>query len=98
MLELVSKGFLNSMIRRNIMSEAKIAQKGPYPVDVEAGKEYYWCRCGQSKNQPLCDGSHQGSEFTPVLYKAEESKTVYFCGCKSTGDQPMCDGSHTKLP
>lgn len=77
--------------------KANIAQKAPYAVEVESGKSYYWCSCGKSKSQPLCDGSHQGSAFTPVEYKAAESKTVYFCGCKQTSNQPMCDGYHSKL-
>ncbi len=29
----------------------------PIKVAVEAGKTYYWCTCGMSKNQPFCDGS-----------------------------------------
>ena len=29
------------------------AKKGPFPVEVEAGKTYYWCTCGRSKNQVL---------------------------------------------
>jgi len=74
-----------------------IAQKSPYAVDVEAGKSYYWCACGQSKNQPFCDGSHKGSSFTPVKWDASESKTVYFCGCKHSGKGALCDGSHNKL-
>jgi len=74
-----------------------IAQKSPYAVDVEAGKSYYWCACGQSKNQPFCDGSHKGSSFTPVNWDATESKTVYFCGCKHSGKGALCDGSHNKL-
>ena len=79
------------------MSEPTIAQKGPYPVEVEAGKSYFWCACGKSTNQPFCDGSHKGSDFTPVKYEATESKTVYFCGCKHTASQPLCDGSHKNL-
>jgi CDGSH iron-sulfur domain-containing protein 3 len=74
-----------------------IAQKSPYAVAVEAGRNYYWCACGQSKNQPFCDGSHKGSSFTPVKWDASESKTVYFCGCKHSGKGALCDGTHNKL-
>lgn len=79
------------------MAEPTIAQKGPYEVEVEAGKSYNWCACGQSANQPFCDGSHKGSEFTPVRFEATESKTVYLCGCKHTADRPFCDGTHESL-
>jgi CDGSH-type Zn-finger protein len=79
------------------MAEPNIAQKAPYAVEVEAGKAYFWCTCGKSAKQPFCDGTHQGSEFTPKPYKAEESATAYFCGCKHTQNAPLCDGSHTKL-
>ena len=75
----------------------EIAQKSPFAIAVESGKSYYWCSCGKSKNQPFCDGAHQGSEFTPVEYKATESKTVHFCGCKQTANLPLCDGAHSKL-
>ncbi len=80
------------------MSTPKIAQKSPCPVAVEEGKTYYWCSCGQSKNQPFCDGAHKGSEFSPVAYKAEKTGTVYFCGCKHSAAGALCDGSHSKLP
>lgn len=79
------------------MSEPAIAQKSPYAVEVEAGKSYWWCACGKSHTQPFCDGSHKGSEFSPVEYKAEATETVYFCGCKHTADRPMCDGTHQTL-
>lgn len=68
----------------------------PYAVNVEKGKDYYWCACGQSKSQPFCDGSHKGTNFSPLKYQAGESETVYFCGCKQTASQPLCDGSHAK--
>lgn len=76
------------------MTKPNRASDTPYAVEVEAGKNYFWCSCGKSNKQPFCDGSHKGSEFTPVKYTAETSKKVFFCGCKSTGNQPICDGSH----
>lgn len=80
------------------MSDApKIAQKAPYPVEVEAGKSYFWCACGQSKNQPFCDGSHKGTSFTPVKVTAEEGKKMFFCGCKASAKAPFCDGTHSRL-
>ena len=79
------------------MSEAVIAQKSPYPIDVEEGKSYYWCACGQSTKQPFCDGSHKETTFNPVAFKATETKKMYFCGCKATSNQPFCDGSHSSL-
>jgi len=79
------------------MSEPTIAQKSPYPVEVEAGKAYFWCSCGNSAKQPFCDSSHKGSDFTPVKYEATETKTVYFCGCKHSASPVLCDGSHSKL-
>ena len=67
-----------------------------YVMVVEEGKSYFWCTCGKSSKQPFCDGSHKGTEFTPLAYKAEESKKVFFCTCKQTDDQPLCDGSHNR--
>jgi CDGSH-type Zn-finger protein len=69
----------------------------PFAVAVEAGKDYWWCACGRSRNQPFCDGSHRAAgEFAPVKYSAAESKTVYFCGCKASANAPLCDGTHKK--
>ena len=76
------------------MHEPVIASRKPCLIKVESGKSYFWCSCGRSSKQPFCDGSHSGTEFTPLKYDATESKKVFFCGCKVTGNQPMCDGSH----
>ena len=79
------------------MSEAIVAQKGPYATDVKSGETYYKCQCGQSKNQPFCDGSHQDTGIEPFAFTAEKTETVYFCGCNSSAGQPFCDGSHKNL-
>jgi len=79
------------------MSAPIIASKTPIPVEVEAGKSYFWCSCGQSSKQPFCDGCHKDTEFTPQKYTAEKDGKVFFCGCKHSANAPLCDGSHNKL-
>lgn len=79
------------------MTAPHIAQKGNYPVEVSAGKSYSWCACGMSKSQPFCDGSHSGTGFSPIVWKAEETKTVRLCGCKHSKNGQFCDGSHSSL-
>jgi len=75
----------------------KIAKVDPYVAEVEEGKTYYWCQCGESKNQPFCGGSHTKTNFNNVAFTAEKSCKVYLCGCKQTTNQPFCDGAHMKL-
>ncbi len=79
------------------MSEPQIAQKEPFEVTLEAGKNYAWCRCGRSAKQPFCDGSHTGTGMMPHVFKADESGTAWLCGCKQTSNAPHCDGTHNKL-
>ena len=79
------------------MTEPKIAGTAPMPIEVEEGKSYFWCSCGMSSNQPFCDGSHKGSEFSPVKYTAEKDGKAFFCTCKRSDKSPLCDGSHKAL-
>jgi len=78
------------------MSKAKVADKKPAVVQLEAGT-YYWCSCGNSKGQPFCDGSHKGSEFTPLKIDLKEPTKMALCQCKQTQNPPYCDGSHHSL-
>ncbi|MGH9206869.1 MAG: CDGSH iron-sulfur domain-containing protein [Acidimicrobiales bacterium] len=79
------------------MAEPVVAQKAPFGVKVEAGREYFWCACGRSRSQPFCDGSHKGTGLAPVAYKANEAQELWFCGCKQTKGKPFCDGTHNRL-
>lgn len=69
----------------------------PIEVQLEAGKQYYWCACGRSQSQPFCDGSHKGTEFTPKAFSVDTNKSAWLCTCKKTGNTPYCDGTHNKL-
>ena len=79
------------------MSKPIIAQKKPAKVELEKGETYYWCRCGRSKNQPFCDGSHKGTGLSPLEFKPDKSGEVFLCRCKGTADAPYCDGTHNRL-
>ncbi|MGH1414433.1 MAG: glutamate synthase-related protein [Pelagimonas sp.] len=74
-----------------------IAAKRPAMVELEAGKDYYWCRCGLSKSQPFCDGSHASTDITPLKFTAAEDGKVALCQCKASANQPFCDGTHATL-
>ena len=78
------------------MTDPKVVKKSPFVIEIEAGT-YAWCSCGESKNQPYCDGSHKGSGFSPVIEVVAAKKTVAWCGCKHSGNGAFCDGSHAKL-
>jgi len=74
-----------------------IAAKAPAKVNLEAGKDYFWCQCGRSKSQPFCDGSHASTSITPIKFSTEKGGDAALCQCKSSGNAPFCDGSHAKL-
>ncbi|MEJ6736639.1 MAG: CDGSH iron-sulfur domain-containing protein [Flavobacteriales bacterium] len=78
------------------MADPKIVQKKPYVMEMKAGK-YAFCTCGQSSNDPFCDGSHAGSEFRPEIVVLEEDKKAAWCGCKRSSKGAFCDGAHNKI-
>ncbi len=78
------------------MKKPKIAQKSPYVLDTKAGN-YAWCACGESSKQPFCDGSHKGTDFTPIIVEIKEDKKIAWCGCKHSQNATFCDGTHNGL-
>jgi CDGSH-type Zn-finger protein len=78
------------------MEKPLIAAKSPAQVTLEPGV-YFWCACGRSSNQPFCDGSHRGTEFTPVMFKVDQRQEAWLCRCKQTKNPPFCDGTHKTL-
>ena len=79
-------------------TEPRVARYKAYYTELEEGRTYLWCRCGRSRSQPFCDGSHRGTDFLPVRHvAAAKGEEVLFCGCKHTKTPPFCDGSHNNL-
>lgn len=79
------------------MTKPIIADNKPKAVELEKGKDYAFCMCGRSGDQPFCDGSHAGTGFKPKSFKAEKSEKAYLCQCKHTNNAPFCDGTHKQF-
>ena len=84
------------------MAKGKIAQKQPAVLELDPGT-YHWCQCGESSNQPFCDGSHAGTDADDGGNHGEKNRRTLSVRrknrrkCKQTNNAPMCDGSHSSL-
>ena len=79
------------------MSDSAAAKQGPCSVALKVGRTYFWCACGRSQRQPFCDGSHAGTEFTPLRFTPRDDTHALLCGCKRTRIGPFCDCTHDRV-
>lgn len=81
------------------MNAPEVAGRRPLLVKFEReGDALFWCACGKSARQPVCDGSHRGTAFSPVKVTARRAgDEALLCACKRTKTPPYCDGSHNAL-
>jgi len=79
------------------MSNPIISDNKPVKVSLSKGQNYYFCTCGRSKDQPFCDGSHEGTAFLPKKFVSDKEGDAYLCACKHTGNAPFCDGTHKQF-
>lgn len=74
-----------------------VADNKPAKISLTKDKEYFFCSCGRSSDQPFCDGSHAGSGFEPIAFTAKKEGDAYLCQCKHSKDLPYCDGTHKQF-
>ncbi|MHB8843732.1 MAG: CDGSH iron-sulfur domain-containing protein [Nitrospirota bacterium] len=72
-----------------------MSDQHPFMATLEAGT-YSWCSCGRTKTPGFCDGSHKGTDKTPLEFVIKEKKQTAVCNCGRTKTPPFCDGTHTR--
>ena len=78
------------------MAEPIPAQKAPYGVNIEAGKDYWWCAMRAQREPTLLRRFTQIGGLAPQKFSATETKQVWLCG-SSSANKPFCDRSHKSI-
>ena len=48
----------------------------PKAENLKKNRNYSWCSCILSKEQPFCDGSHAGTDKKSLRFKVEEDGLI----------------------
>jgi CDGSH-type Zn-finger protein len=73
------------------------SKNAPHKITATSDKTVYICQCGKTADSPLCDGSHSGSNSSPLAHNIKAGDSLFICGCGKSKTMPFCDGSHKKL-
>lgn len=95
-----AKPLIQKSVTNKTQGDIKMStkQNAPFVKDETPGRKA-WCSCGESANQPYCDGSHKSKNTgkTPIVVEITQAKKVAWCGCKQSKNGAFCDGTHSKL-
>ena len=69
------------------MAQPRIVAKQPTVLSLDPGT-YYWCLCGRSRDQPFCDGCHEGTGIEPDRWSVQRVDAGQRFGRRSG----RCDG------
>ena len=77
------------------MTMPEVGGRRPIPINVEAGKSYWWCACGRSKRKPFATARTRAPLY-PGRVQGGEGRGGVVLRLQAGGKKPMCDGSHKK--